>query len=186
MKRSLLAALLLAPHLGAAQTPSHQCYRGRPLPACSSFWISEFGLLGPLPNRYFPYGEVLRWQLGGMSNQGPRTALGAAFAFELDGFGSRYGLMPRYRRWLGQRAALDLSAGVLLHGSDGFRFPGFVAEAGVTQSDVIGAVIQVETLRLEGRRQVNWYGGLKFGSALGVVAGLVLPLWIIASSIPET
>ncbi len=184
MKRPLLAALagmLLAPQPGATQTEPHECYRGRPLPICSSFWITEFALMGP-----FPYGRVMRWQVGGMSNHGARNAIGATLVLGLDDVGTSYGLTPRYRRWLSPGVALDVSAGVLLRGCDGLRVPSFVAQTGVTTGDYVGAVIQVETLRLEGRRHVTWSGGLKFGSAVGVVAGLVLPLWIIASSIPET
>jgi len=135
MKRPLLAALagmLLAPQPGATQTEPHECYRGRPLPICSSFWITEFALMGPLPNRFFPYGRVMRWQVGGMSNHGARNAIGATLVLGLDDVGTSYGLTPRYRRWLSPGVALDVSAGVLLRGCDGLRVPSFVAQTGVT------------------------------------------------------
>jgi hypothetical protein len=61
-----------------------------------------------------------------------------------------------------------------------------VAQTGVTLGDCVGAVVEGETVRQMGWRQVRWSGGLRFGSALGVVAGLVLPYLIILSSIPET
>ena len=95
-------------------------------------------------------------------------------------------LTPRYRRWLAPSVALDLSAGVLVAGSDDFRFPGWVGQVAVLGGDYIGAALQVETFRHFGRRDVGVYGGLKFGSVPGVIASFVLPLLIIASRIPET
>src|SRR2546428_12222389 len=142
MKAGLLALLLslaLRPAV-AAQTapppPRHECFRGRPQPACDQFWITEFSLLTRI-NR-LPDGEYLsvpyfmRWELGSMENHGPRSAAGVTLVAELDDLGSRLGVKPRYRRWLGPRAALDLSAGVLFKGSGRFRAPGFVAQAAVT------------------------------------------------------
>src|SRR3989454_11026112 len=125
---------------GAAQRapppPRHECFRGRPQPACDQFWITEFGLLTRI-NR-LPDGEYLRvpyfmrWELGSMENHGARSAAGVTLVAELDDLGSRLGFKPRYRRWLGPPAALDLSAGVLFKGSGRFRAPGFVAQAAIT------------------------------------------------------
>jgi len=61
---------------------------------------------------------ALAWQAGLMGNRG-RSAFGAAAyaAVDLDVradrpvLNSRLGVLPRYRRWLGRGAALDLSAG---------------------------------------------------------------------------
>src|SRR5256885_11280916 len=121
-----------------------------------------------------------------MKNKNDRSASGATIEVESDALGSRYGTTPRYRRWLAPGVALDLSAGVLVAGSDDFRFPGFVGQVAVLGGDYVGAALQVETFRHFGRQDVGVYGGLKFGSAPGVIASFVLPLLIIASRIPET
>jgi hypothetical protein len=60
----------------------------------------------------------LSWHVGVLTNRG-RSALGATgyVAFDLDVradrpiLNSRLGVLPRYRRWLGRSASLDLSAG---------------------------------------------------------------------------
>ena len=179
------AFLLLWAGAAVAQTPSRarDCYRGRPLPPCRSFWITEFGLLGRLNPLVHPF---FRWEVGGMQNQNERSAFGATIVVEGDDLGSRYGITPRYRRWLAPSVALDLSAGVLIAGTDDFRFPGWVGQVAVLGGDYVGAALQVETFRHLGRREVGGYGGLKFGSVPGVIASFVLPFVIILSSIPET
>ena len=197
MKAGLLAllfSLALRPAV-AAQTapppPRHECFRGRPQPACDQFWITEFSLLTRI-NR-LPDGEYLsvpyfmRWELGSMENHGPRSAAGVTLVAELDDLGSRLGVKPRYRRWLGPRAALDLSAGVLFKGSGRFRAPGFVAQAAITGGDYVGFVTQLEYFRSDqGRRDLGAYAGVRFGALPGIIAGLLLPVLVIAASIPET
>src|SRR5437867_7375406 len=77
MTRSILAIpllLSLAPPVRAQQgvpapnAPKALCFRGRPLPSCRAFWLTEFGL--SLPDG--PFG----WELGGMRNVGKRSAVG--------------------------------------------------------------------------------------------------------------
>src|SRR5712692_3415445 len=189
---ALLLSLALCPAV-AAQTaqPRHECFRGRPQPACDQFWITEFGLLTRI-NR-LPDGEYLsvpyfmRWELGSMENHGARSAAGVTLVAELDDLGSRLGFKPRYRRWLGPATALDLSAGVLFKGSGRFRAPGFVAQAAITSGDYVGFVTQLEYFRTDqGRRDLGAYAGVRFGALPGIIAGLLLPILILGSSIPET
>src|SRR5437764_874817 len=102
------ACLLFLAGAAAAQTPSRtrDCYRGRPLPPCRSFWITEFGLLGrlnALPEPRTTVDPFFRWEVGGMQNRNERTAFGATIVIEADDLGSRYGITPRYRRWLAAR-----------------------------------------------------------------------------------
>jgi len=159
------------------------------LPPCRTFWITEFGLLGrlnPLPEPRTTVHPFFRWEVGGMQNQNERSAFGATIVVGGDDLGSRYGITPRYRRWLSPSLALDLSAGVLVAGTDDFRFPGWVGQVAVLGGDYVGAALQVETFRHLGRRDVGVYGGLKFASVPGVIASFVLPFVIILSSIPET
>lgn len=64
-------------------------------------------------------GELdLSWQVGLLANRG-RSALGAtgyaAAAFDVRAdrpvLNTRFGVLPRYRRWLGRSAALDVTTG---------------------------------------------------------------------------
>ncbi len=197
MKTGLLAlslSLALRPAVAAqtaAQEPRRECFRGRPRPACDQFWITEFSPLmriNRLPKgEYLRFPYFMRWELGSMENYGPRSAAGVTLVAELDDFGSRLGFKPRYRRWLGPATALDLSAGVLFKGSGRFRAPGFVAQAAITGGDYVGFVTQLEYFRTDqGRRDLGAYAGVRFGAVPGIIAGLVLPVLIIASSIPRT
>src|SRR2546422_9478757 len=137
-------ALLLSLALGqavAAQTAQkrHECFRGRPQPACDQFWITEFTLLARvnrLPdNEYLSVPYFMRWELGSMENHGPRSAAGVTLVAELDDLGSRLGFKPRYRRWLGPATALDPSAGAAFKGSGRFRAPRLLAQAAITGGD---------------------------------------------------
>src|SRR2546430_13040187 len=191
VRHAAAACLLFLAGAAAAQTPSraHDCYRGRPLPPCRSFWITEFGLLGrlnALPEPRTTLDPFFRWEVGGMQNRNERSAFGATIVVEADDLRSRYGVTPRYRRWLAPGLALDLSAGVLVAGSDDFQFPGFVGQVAVLGGDYVGAALQVETFCHFGRRDVGVYGGLKFGSVPGVIASFVLPPPILASGVPGT
>jgi len=63
-----LATPLRAQLVPAPNAPKALCFRGRPLPQCRAFWLTEFGL--SLPDG--PFG----WELGGMRNVGKRSAVG--------------------------------------------------------------------------------------------------------------
>ena len=76
---------------------------------------------------------------------------------------------------------------MLFKGSGRFRAPGFVAQAAVTGGDYAGFVGQLEYYRTDlGRRDLGGYAGVRFGALPGIIAGILLPILIIASSIPET
>src|SRR5258705_4492980 len=119
--RSLILAMaacaLAAPHAAsqAAPRPSF-CTTAAPPPACAKFLVIETEMGSRVRGSR---GELaLAWQVGLLGNRG-RSAVGAAAyaGFDLDVradrpvLNSRLGLLPRYRRWLGRGASLDLSAG---------------------------------------------------------------------------
>src|SRR2546429_9638941 len=102
---ALVAGWLWHPTPVEAQEPSapakpHGCFRGRPLPHCSSFWITEFGIGARLSSDRSAGGPLFGWELGGMKNQGRKNAFGAALFVEASGEGGGLGVRPRYRRWL--------------------------------------------------------------------------------------
>src|SRR5258706_222461 len=114
---AMAACALAAPHAAsqAAPRPSF-CTRGAPPPTCSTFLVveTEMGVRGRGSRGEFAFA----WQAGVLGNSG-RSAFGAALygALDLDVRADRpflnslLGLLPRYRRWLGREASLDLSAG---------------------------------------------------------------------------
>ncbi len=84
-----LAALTVTVPSLAAQAPSlppapHACFRGRPLAECDGFWITEFTVAKPLSNSGDEIDRLplFTWELGGMKNVGPRSAVGATLLLE--------------------------------------------------------------------------------------------------------
>jgi hypothetical protein len=98
------------------------CFRGKPLLECKTFWITEFGYNHRL-DRFSDSNSYFTWETGLMRNVNRQTAIGATLFFGADPYGHRYGLKPRYRRWLNNSVSFDLGAGVLLGGRTRFYQP---------------------------------------------------------------
>ena len=72
------------------------CFRGRPLPVCDRYWLTEFGLAAPVLNEGFNHsGGLFTWELGRMKNVAEKHALGAAIFAEVGHLGDGLGLRPR-------------------------------------------------------------------------------------------
>lgn len=105
-----LVLLFILPYVAWAQDasdPSSLCFRGRPLPECKSFLITEaevgYRLIDPEGHDDFD-GLVLGLDIGWMRNLTSDYAVGLTL-----GANNRHiTLGPRYRRWLTQKAALDV------------------------------------------------------------------------------
>jgi hypothetical protein len=200
---SAVAFFLLSPALPAAsqtQTPAPRppervCFRGAPPPRCDTFWITDFQYLvrlnpvgpsygPPEPTRY------LTWELGGMSNAGPRHAFGGALFGALGDEQSHLGMRGRYRRWLDNRNALDLSLGVLIRGEHVrlvARYPSYTAQVGLMHADLIGVAVGVDAIRAQsGGADVAVYAGVRFGSFLGPPVGLFTWTAILLSELGGT
>src|SRR5207249_1771837 len=102
-------------------------WRGRPLPECSSFLITELGihyLLNPGPTGEREQLYFVTEDLGYMRNLNERSALGGLL--HLGGNSDRKALGPavRYRRWLHKAAAADVTVGLDVAGlfNSGGRF----------------------------------------------------------------
>ncbi len=174
--RSLILLLIL-------QDPT--CWRGRPLPHCAAFVVTDFTYLKRLGAPPTEDVMAVTGELGVMANTGPRTAWGATVVKSLGTDRSYVAIRPRYRRWLNDETSVDLSPGILLWGDhDRFRprFPSFTAHATLDRGDIVGATLGVEAIRGgPGGAEVTWYGGLRFGSYLGpVAAGLFLAMVVLA------
>jgi len=129
---------------------------------------------------------ALGWQAGLLANRGRSAFGGAAYAaVDLDVradrpiLNSRLGLLPRYRRWLGRGASLDLSAGPVV------ELPGRGRTALLTTSGV--AVGWADDVALSGRVDVArgtrpaWFLGLRLGADQTTdgfeAEGVALVLW---------
>ncbi len=132
------------PGPGSAQGRRHAdasqqvgCFRGRPLPACKSFWIVEMqgsepiaqtsrtvrevysvfdaqrnASVGVYENQRTAFAPVLEWTLGHMANLGEKYALGGVVTGGTGNGGSGLtGLKVRLRRWLSSDFSLEAEAG---------------------------------------------------------------------------
>lgn len=187
MNRLTVLALLLATVARpvAAQDSSaigdRSCFRGRPLPACRSYWITEagYGFRLSSVDRYTssaPGGPFLPTvALGGMRNFNTRVALGATLEAGLLG-GLYLAAKPRVRFWVSPGAALDLSPGFLLTRSD--NMPRFAPDVAVMFQDRVGIAVQSFVIPITDyqaggppmtRKRLTTYLGIRFGSKPGVV-----------------
>jgi len=89
------------------------------------------------------------WELGPMLNR-DRSAWGVTLLGAADEDGARWGVRPRYRKWLGTRASLDLGAGVLIGGSSNGveqAYPGFTGLVGLRYNDWLGVNLEIHAIR---------------------------------------
>lgn len=106
-----------------AAAPRSGCFRGRPLPACRSFWIVEMQgdapvaqttrtitLGGEPPGEIGLFEKRLEWNLGHMLNLTPRHAVGGVLTF---GASDQFGVKLRGRRWLNADLSVEMEGGLL-------------------------------------------------------------------------
>ena len=90
------------------------------------------------------------WEFGPSFNRG-HWAWGATIFAGVDVDGARWGIRPRYRRWLGSKAALDLGAGILLGGNNqGYgeeHYPGFAGLIGLSYGNWLGLNLELQAVR---------------------------------------
>lgn len=186
------------------------CFRGSPRAHCKSFFITETGLRFNFDRDQSGDKGAIVTELGWMRNVSRRDAVGVSLYQGLDGTAYRIGIRPRYRRWLHNDFAVDLSAGVLLYadGVDWFKdwghtdteadAPGLLASISLTAYDLVGFTLQYERLTVRRYNNVDglnrtlvWtdrddlYFGLTLGSYPGtpfVVAGTVLSVLALIDS----
>lgn len=158
-----LCLLVLAPPV-AAQT---SCLRGRPLPTCTNWWITEpflgsvhsGGTFAGQPHRRSD--AVFGIELGAMINATPRHAAGASFVWSTRTVGAR----ARYRLWLTPELGLDLG-------------PGFQAnEDGIVAVELVGGIMVHDVAGMyvgAARNHDRDRWEMMFGMRGGGVPGLVL------------
>ncbi len=185
----IVIALLVAPSPGWAQAVelAGLCFKGRPMPWCRSFLVTELGYRYRLNE---PEGVSNRtsttWDVGWMTNRSESLALGGTVFFGVQTSALRtVGLKPRLRRWLTGGLSVDVSAGLAFPVRDPLASPAFSAaftgDVGLNLSDVWQLTGGFEIQKLaEGGTDVAWYGGGKGGSYVALVATLLLAIAGIA------
>ncbi|UCF39852.1 MAG: hypothetical protein JSW43_08900 [Gemmatimonadota bacterium] len=89
------------------------------------------------------------WDLGLMAQRGD-WAWGATLLAHADEDGTRWGIRPRYRRWLGGKTTLDLGAGVLLGGGTNYgvqSYPGFTGLVALSHGRWLGVSLELHAIR---------------------------------------
>jgi hypothetical protein len=166
---TLSVLLLCTPALAHTQS----CFRGRPLPTCRTFWVTESGIAKRAS------GDILATaELGLMRNRSDRTALGATAVFALGDqlTGSTdvmFGVKARYRRWLSPTTSVEVAPGALFVPER--RKVALTAHAAFNLSDYAAVTAQV----LGGGNDVGVYVGVKAGSYPGVVGAIAAPLVVL-------
>ena len=145
------------------------CFRGRPLPACKSFWIVEMQGSAPVAQtsrtvrvysdparsglpQLFEYQQtafesVLEWNLGHMANLGGKYALGGVATVGTGNGGNGLtGLKARLRRWL--------SSDVSLEAEDGASW----SNAQNTKQSIGGTAALRFNIRDQGAFYIRWDG----------------------------
>ena len=145
--------------------------------------------------------SYLTADIGWMKNVSQRDALGVSvFGGPEFGFDQvQYGARGRYRRWLGERSSMDVSAGVVLGTTADIGKPGFSGVIDFTLSDLFLVSFGLDYANTEAcaleesmaqpscgeRHDTRSYLGVGLGSKLGLVgygvAGIVGLLALIFS-----
>lgn len=168
LKRLEVAAglLCLGLTIPAGDGRASPCFRPRPLPECTGFPITEFGVAVP--------GDAV-WQLGYVRNVTPRIGLGGsgfvgvAFAGTHEGQVA-VGLQGRARFWASRNWSVDVAPGVVLWNKFGTT-TGFRGEVALSWKSRFGLSYAVESSRSPFESGFNHYAGLKAESVPGLIGG---------------
>jgi len=187
------------------------CFRGRPLPRCRAFFLTELsyvrrlagsvltydtpssGGFDPSPLSIRDFDSHLSWELGYMVNRGAKSALGGTLMIGTGDAGARTAAKGRYRQWIdGGDASIDFSAGLLSAGVRGptgtTRGVGFTSDVTLGVGDFAGVTARAELMRVNNRNIGALHGGVRLGSlpAVGVSVlggiGLIVLIAAIARS----
>lgn len=196
-----LAAPCLAQSDSAAR--SRWCWRGRPMPECTTFWITEFGVDASMSSTQrivsenLGGGDVYRyalrdfdsrfvWTVGPMFNTRPRAAIGGTVSINPLGGRYRAAMEVRRRSWLTDGTALDLSAGALKMGvpnrtGTSYRDEyGLSAGALIVGADLINVNARVDLLVSGGKARLGTSAGLGGGSYVAVIGSVALGVLVLA------
>lgn len=136
-------------------------FRGRPLPECRTFFLTEFGFRMQLAGTHLYSGEetpsyLTQWEFGLMKNMNPKYALGGTLFAMLteDAAEFHFGFAPRLRRWLNPNFSLDFSPGVVFASTNhAFHGPGLSAGLRIGYKDYVALMASLEVMKKD-----TWMG----------------------------
>jgi hypothetical protein len=210
-----LAALtilaLSAPCFAQTDTTSkprpHLCWRGKPAPDCTTFWITEFGYDAMVARSHtrivqdFGSGGVssytapdfeshLVWTVGPMFNTGPGRAVGGTLSFAPTNGDARIAAEARRRWWTGEGPSIDLSGGLVRMtvpqsspSADGSAY-GMTVGGYIVGGDLINVNARTDLLFSGGKTRVGTSLGVgldSYAAAGGTVVAGALVLVLLAS-----
>lgn len=182
----------------AVQDSAGFCFTGRPLPRCKTFLLTEAGQYWFLKGTEFTQQRDthtfeladldahLSWEIGVMSNLNPNSAAGGTVLIGVDGNGGRFALKGRYRRWLGEKGMLDMSAGALRaslrapHNELNATGYGITGDVALGWRDWAALTVRADALSSGDRTVGGVYGGVRLGSQPAIIATTVFVALIAA------
>lgn len=181
------------------------CFRGRPLPRCRAFFLTEASYLRRLVGTQRTYQQSrfdgasypisvrdldqqhLSWEVGYMVNRGSQRAVGATLMMGTGDAGARVAAKGRYRYWIdGGDASVDLSLGVTRASVRSADFPGVSRGTGLTADVALGVgdfaafTARAELLRARSRTAGALHGGVRLGSYPAIGASILGGLFLAA------
>lgn len=179
---SNLFAQSLGPQKADSVAAKNFCWRGQSAQACKVFAITEFGFSHRfVSDKRSPDSKRWLWtaEIGAMINNKAKSAWGATLLGSVDYDEFRWGLRPRYRRWVSRTTSLDVAPGIVLNGGDDNRlrprFPAFSGQVCLCFKDLVGLTVQMDITRGEkGKTRTELYAGIRGGAEIGIVVILLL------------
>lgn len=185
LRHVALAALLVlvprgAPAQSAAEAPTALCFQSRPASSCRVFLVTEVSRSSREYGAQQGPEHQAQWALGAMVNVTGSDAVGGTLVVGAPGSG-QWGATGRYRRWLNEGFAIDVSPGVLVTGNDydGRRLR-LTADVSLNVGGWLGGFLHGESSRAGGQVGV----GPRLGEWPGLIVGGLLYGYF--SAIPET
>lgn len=176
----------------AQAEPQGFCFRGRTLPTCRAFAITEFGYGRAIGNDFdLGFGHhvephVIFWELGALRNLGVRSALGGTVLLTSR---ASFAIKGRYRQWLSPEFSLDLAPGLtVIDDRSSARTPAFTGHLALNYGDWLSLGAMLETSRFAADPfngqpaksstkpffilRAGSYAGAVTGGVVGALAGL--------------
>ena len=168
----ILLAEMMTFFLFSSPVLAQICFRGKPLPECRSFFVTEAGLSIRLDSHSQSESRSLTFEVGYMVNRGTSSALGATVFLRGVDPVSGIGVRPRYRYWLTKESSLDISPGILLRSlCEGYErvVPSFSGQIAINPTEFVGFTTQIDVIRFKHKTtDIAWYLGAKLDSYFGV------------------
>ena len=192
------AGLLIAIPGDASAQEQVGCFRGRPLPACKTFWVVEMQGFVPIVQAtrtltYYDqdmvsfqyelesFEEAVEWNLGHMVNVGSGYAIGGILTAGTGNSDPLTGIKVRGRKWLGENLSVELEAGLLRNDAGGGQFGsvnGWTSDVRLNVRDQGSFFVRYDGVSVPQSSVIGPYGsfdpgGVDQGFSVGVSAGSV-------------